>query len=654
MPVDLLAEGASSGGKDLLGKAEPKDLLAESSDKAPPEETQKSGVLEGVKRGFLERGTGVDQLLNQVGVGGIFPVFTNGKLSFGLPPNEELVKREQALEEQGKGTGLAGTAGEILGDPVTYMPAGKFGKAATWAATGLKEGASKIASVASQGGIQAALSSFLAPTSKEDQKISDRLENAGIATPIGAVTGGILSALGNKIFAAPTGGLTEGSPLYKTLSQIGVKLTGKETPQEVWEKLQTAVKDKVSNIAEQVDKGSSVSDMWPVSVNLATSKMYDATRQAGGVLYKKASAIGDKLAAPAKDLLKDIGALVEDAKGDTLSAGINPKFRTALKKLEDLQEAIKNGVSKEVGEDLWSKATHLLQHGTQPEEKVTGAQLIELDQALNELYGKSGQGGAAGKLYSNLQTKVNDTIKGMSPEFGAAYQKAKDYWKTQVVHNFEENKALQAFWKEEDYQAYKDVQKGLPLHPNVKTRVVEQMDKIKTWNDLDVLKNQLPPEMYATVRAHKVITLMDQMGIDAKVLADDKSYALLSKTLGNKPEELQALDAIKTFAEQMQKRGIKGNVSPSDLQESDKLMDRAVRMLLGFATRHKLYELRHAWDLLKGKTTAETEKGALKRLTVDAAKGSPKSELAPGALSDITSKGATRAAAPEEGEEVSQ
>lgn len=647
MPVDLLAD---SQPKDLLtdkpaSDAVPKDLLA-------GDKTQKDdSVAGGIKRGFLERGTGVDQMLNQIGAGGMVPVFVNGKLSFGLPPNEELAKRESALEEEGKGTGVTGEVGEIIGDPVTYMPMGKAGKPAAWAATGLKEGASKIAAGMGAGGMQAGLSSFLSPTSKEDQTIASRLEGAGVAAPVGAISGSILHALSNKVLAAPTGQVTKGSPIYDTVEKLGIRLTGKETPQEILTKIQSAVKDKVGELAEAVDKGSSTSDMWPVSANLATSKMYDATRQAGGILYDQASKIGAKLEAPAKDLSKDISALIENARGDTLSAGINPKFRTALGKLEELKENIATGTTKSVGEDPWSQILHMTQHGVQPEEKVSGSQLIELDQALNELYGRNGQGGSAGKLYSSLQTKVNDSIKSLSPEFGAAYQKAKDYWKTQVIHNFEENKALHDFWKPEDYDAFKAVQTGAPLHPNVKTRVTEQLDKIKTWNDLDVLKNQLPPEMYNSMRAQKFISLMDKFGIDAKAISDDKTYAMLTKMAGSDPAQLHALDAIKTFAEQMQKRGISGKLNPEDLKESEVFKDRAMRTVMGLATGGKLRSLSHVVAKLKGLATADTEKTGLTTLAKDVAKGSPKAETAPGTLSDIAGSATTRVTATEEGKQ---
>lgn len=650
MPVDLLADAQAPAASSPSSASAPKDLLADKPAETGPKEPKDDSIAAGMTRGFLERGTGVDQLLNQLGAGGAVPVFKDGKLTLGLPPNEELAKREKDLEKQGVGTGVTGEIGEIAGDPVTYMPLGKAAKAEAWAATGLKAGASKLAAGMSGGGIQAALSSFLSPTDKKDETIATRLEDAGIAAPVGMATGGILHALSNKIFATPTGELTKGSPIYDTVTKMGIRLTGKETPEEVWSKVQTAVKAKVSDLAEKVDKGSSASDMWNVSSNLATSKMYEATRQAGGVLFGQAKAMGDKLEAPAESITKDIGSLIEQAEKDTASASLNPKFSTALTRLREIKTDIETRAQKAVGDDPWAKILHMTQHGEPQADAagtVTGSHLIEIDQALNQLYGKSGQGGSAGKLYSELQSKVNSTIKSMSPEFGAAYQKAKDYWKTQVINNFKENKALQAFWKPEDYDAYAALQKGLPLHPNVKTRVTEQLDKIKTWNDLDVLKNQLPPEMYDTVRAQKFIALMDKYGIDAKALGDDKNYALLAKTLGDKPNELHALDAIKTFAEQMKKRGITGKLSPDELQESEKLKDRSIRTILGFATSHKLYGLTHAWDLLRGNMTVE--EGELGALAKDVAKGTPKPKMEPGALSGAIGNAATRAAATKEG-----
>lgn len=609
MPVDLLA-ASSSGPKDLLANSSDKSMPTpdSASDKLAPRDDSFAG---GVERGFLERGVGAAEALNQIGVGGIVPQYVNGKIVFGLPPNEQLDQFKEKLEDEGTGTGVKGMIAEMIGDPVNILPVPGLGVAG------------KVGKMAVKGAEQAAASGVLAPGQNADQTLIDRLKGGAYSAPFGAITGGALGKLGGKeaLGAKPTAGLTEGSPLHVVLNKMGIKLTGKETPEVIWDKIQGALKTAADDIGERISPGSSTSNAWSVGTNLAISQTYDKVRNAGSKLYDGAKAIGEKLETPVENFRGDVENLITELEGDKISPTLNPKFNTALQKIKELHA---NLTEEATPKDPMEKMAYMLNHGgAEMPAKIRGDQLIEIDQALNQLYGKKGQGGAGGKAYSNLQNKVNETIKGMSPEFGAAYQKAKDFWKTQVIHNFKENKALHEFWKPEDYEAFRDMQKGLPLHPNVQTRVMSQLDKIKDWNGLSVLKDSLPPEMYNTIRSAKLVSVLRKEGLDLKAVTDDKAYAMLSRAVGDKPEDIQALDALRTFAEQMQKRGIGQNINPEELKQSDKLLDRSVRTILGFATGHKLSGLTHAWALINRKIPDDAA-GKLLNLSTDAAKGAPK------------------------------
>src|ERR1700728_4783846 len=70
--------------------------------------------------GLSERGIGIDQVLNHMGVGGYVPVYANGKIKLGLPSDKELANEEKNLESW-EGGGVKGWAQRQAGDPLTYL-----------------------------------------------------------------------------------------------------------------------------------------------------------------------------------------------------------------------------------------------------------------------------------------------------------------------------------------------------------------------------------------------------------------------------------------------------------------------------------------------------------------------------------------------------
>lgn len=603
------------------------------ADKASEDEDVKPDASLGgsMKRGFLEMGTGTDQLLNQIGVGGIIPVMVNGKISLGLPPNEELAKREKTLEKEGEGTGVTGFIGEQLGQAPLYMMPGLA-----------------KAGMMLKGGIQGALSAGIAPTTDSKQTLGDRAKDAAIAAPMSAAMGGALGKVGEKFVGknVPAGGkMTDPGEAYKLAQKMGLKFTGKESPQEILNKVNAAVEGKVNELANGIAPGAANSSVWKIGTNIATSKMYAKALADNDKLYKQAQALGAKEVAPVEGLAADVKAQIDAMEKEAPYQAANPKFGTTINMLKTMYEHLTNGGEEAVKEDPWTKMQRLLAEGG--EEKaptVTGNQLIELDQALNENYGRTGGKGASGRALEALQNKVQTAIKGMSPEFSAAYDAAKKDFRQNIVQNFRENPTLAKYWTEDDYHAMQALGKGVKLPPALRARVDDMLGHIKTYNDLSELKNQLDPATYDRVRAGKFLQLMNDAGLDAKKLGDEKNYALLEKALGDKPQDLAMLNAIKTFNEEMTRRGISKDIPPVALQESDKRADRAFRTAFSFLTGHKVYGFRHAYELIAG-DTPKGAKGRLTGLAEDVAKGAPKPVYQPGVIPNAASK----AAATEEG-----
>lgn len=126
-----------------------------------------SGFLNGVSRGAANRVLGAGQLLNDVGAG----------QKLGVPPNDILSEAVKQSNEEGKGTGFSGTAGEMLGDPLNYVPLG--GPVA--------KGKMAISAMAKMGAKYGAASGLTAGTENPDN-LTNRLENTGIGTATGAIS----------------------------------------------------------------------------------------------------------------------------------------------------------------------------------------------------------------------------------------------------------------------------------------------------------------------------------------------------------------------------------------------------------------------------------------------------------------------------------
>lgn len=625
------AEYANSGGGKPSASDNPFEEFANKPAGEPEAKSEKNPTYEAeakVLPGYYERENGLEKTLNDIGVGKYFPTFRNGKLSVGLPPNEELAKQEQVLEDANRG--IKGTLKEMATDPLTYLPF----------KGGLVAGGAK----------QGALSSALAPTTNPDKTLTDRAIGTAEGGILGAMTGGAFhgvgAALPKSLRAAGKETIPAASKIYEQAKAMGLSFTGKETPEQVWGKIQEAVKGNTAKIADTIAKeASNKESIWPVGVNLATSQMYDATKQAGSVLYDQARKIGVKEELPAEDVIKDLDGFIAGMEKDApLHAGIDPNFNSKLTKIRTLRDTIAgDGEAKELSP--WEQIQAAFNHAeTNAPKTLNGSQLIELDQAVNSFYGAKGTGDKANIPVNKIKATFDKAVGNLSPEFQGAYSKAKNYWRQNVIQNFEDNKVLGKYWKPEDYEAFKAITKGIELSPNLKARAEDMLDNIKTPLQLEELKKALPPQMYDRLRAAKFVTMMDEAGINSKIIADDKNYKMLVKTLANDPAAIAALDSVKTFTEEMNRRGINRELTAAELQASDGRMDRIMRTAFSFATGHKLYALRHAMESITG-DSPNAAQGRLQGFAKEIAKSEPGTAYTPGALP----KAALKPIATEEG-----
>ena len=154
-----------------------------------PEEPSRPGFLEGVNRGYKQMGLGLIQAAGALGVPTVLP-------------KEAIADTERRFEEQGRGTGAAGLAGELVGSSPALLlgPMGKAGAA-------LKLGG-RVWQGAKAGALGGGLAGFTAPTSNKDDTILNRLGRAGLGAAAGAGLGAAVPAAG--AFAKSVGRKAEG------------------------------------------------------------------------------------------------------------------------------------------------------------------------------------------------------------------------------------------------------------------------------------------------------------------------------------------------------------------------------------------------------------------------------------------------------------
>lgn len=161
-------------------KLDQPDPVDKSSETEKINNQENSGFGQGLLRGAAERVLGTGQLLNDVGIG----------QHIGIPSNVDLSGAVNQSKLEGKETGLAGTAGEILGDPLNYIP---MGEAAPLAKIG-------IGDMAKIGAKYSAVSGATAGE-QSDTGLTNRALNTVGSTATGAILGPMMGKASQSIIS---------------------------------------------------------------------------------------------------------------------------------------------------------------------------------------------------------------------------------------------------------------------------------------------------------------------------------------------------------------------------------------------------------------------------------------------------------------------
>lgn len=341
---------------------------------------KRPGLMEGAKRGLEQTGIGMMQLGNALSKPlGIkqFPEFQG-----------ELAKRAGQLEEQGKGTGVAGAVGEIAANPTSYIPLGGITKAgASLGAAALKklgpEVASKIApslakilgAGATAGAIVGGASAAISPSANSNQTLGDRGINTAIGAGLGGAVGAAAGALGagaQKLIGA--GAKAAGVPklaeklapkldtgFSKAASFFGMDFKNAKTDEQIAQEVNRAVVQAGDNMGSMISdrsegpqqKTSTMGNIGRGIINTFAKRKteesgaWNAAEPAGNELKHDMNEAVEKLTAHLKELEEatSSGTGTEKAKSDLALV------RAALAKIgapvQDAQSVIEK--TKDVG-----------------------------------------------------------------------------------------------------------------------------------------------------------------------------------------------------------------------------------------------------------------------------------------------------------------
>lgn len=314
-------------------------------------EASEPGFMNAVGRGAATRLIGIGQTLNDLGVG----------QTLGLPDNEILGEAVKVANERGKGTGVKGFVGEVLGDPLT-------------AATLPMGGAGSFAKLAAQGAAVGAAGGFTA--GQEEGGFGSRLANAALGAGVGAAVPGVAKAAGKvaRPFKAADGEMgrlaavaeKEGialTPAQKTGSKTlrGVENAFAELP------LTSGTQAKIADSqAQQFNRA--VLSRAGINADTATPDVLDAGKKAlssgfEGISARTAVAVDDELLTRlgaieqeasrrlGKDEAKAVNSYIDDvlASGGKIDGKTYQNTRSQLGKLaKGTQDSFKAGLLKDL------------------------------------------------------------------------------------------------------------------------------------------------------------------------------------------------------------------------------------------------------------------------------------------------------------------
>lgn len=606
------------------------------SQPAPQTNTQqKPGLWEGVKRGAQQFDIGSRQfsadLLDSVGL----PVDPQAK--------EALNQGAQTLEKQGEGTGLAGTAGEIIGNPTTYLPMG----AAAKGAAGLIKTGAKLSTLG-------ATSAAVAP-SENDQGLGQRAENAaeagaysiplgmaghlagkgvGAATQWGANKTGLSSLISNvaeKLGSNPTG-----SDLYETAQKVGLPTTGKNAEQ-IYGDLQNWYSQNVGNISKGIG-----GDFNPLEASADISNSYGAAQQQSNDLYNQARFHGEGKTIVANDLQKQLSNAVRQLSGK--------QFRTqsedaSLSRLQEIQQdlgwaprprtaTIETGTTQPTT-GFWQSRMNKPQTTTYQLLNMIGYNnLVDLKQALNEgfdptRFSSKGDRPMA-SLFNNVKDSLaraaeqdKDPVTGASP-FGDALYNADRHYSDELAPTFK-NDTIKKFWTADDYNDYKTSQGWSRRAPNVDTtgRSGKMLDNIKSPTDLQAVTQAMSPEQGNNLRSAKFKRLMTDSGLDGDKIADN--YDVLKYTLQGNKAASALLDNVKEGVDQLNQRGIGDNMKFFDQSNPNFLKSAGLAGLYAKAGR-PIYALKEAMKALSSKQGSAAQR-RISNFASDVNSGAPSNTI---------------------------
>jgi hypothetical protein len=587
--------------------------------------------------GSAQAGIGGMQLLNELGVN-TMPAYVDGQIKLVPVTGKKLADIQKGLEKQ-EGGGVEGWLARQAMNPINYIA-----------------GPEKLG-IGLKSGLQSMISSAVAPSDDPNKTIGKRAKDTLIAGPLGFATGKVVKGVGqagsklldigstktvtpstdpvstlkwikNFVMDTPKGSFKvskEDQSLYNAAKKIGLDIQGKE-PKQIFSEIKDWYGKNINEISLAQHHGIVPGETHPIAANFAISEEYRKSNQMVNDAYKKAYEIGDKEHIQAEGIKESLDQVIAGMKAKASARGLDPKFDTALDKLESLREEIGGGHTPSINEAL----------GFTPKKPdvVTASWLGELKKTLNQYHVPEPLRTSKSTPYSSLGAKVREELKKTSPEFQKQLSRA-DMRYTEQERIFG-NENLKKFWNgKADFDAYKLVkERGGNLNVDTKKRAEKLLDNIKTPADIDTLKQALPRDIFDSVRSAKFYQIMSKAGLDADAI--DKNHDLVIKILGNDQKSIQTVDAIKTAVEQMNQRGV-GNLNPAALEQKDNLIQRSLRTVFSLATGHKLYAIKHAMEAAQAEPT-----GAVRQRVSDYAKdltkAAPKKEYIPGPIIKGVSK----------------
>lgn len=558
------------------------DLLLQNTQKQP-------GLWEGIKRGFLQRGVGLGQDLNDVGVGD----------KLGLPDNQAYADYAKQLEKEGKGTGFVGTMGEMAGDPLSYTPLGETG-------AGIKGVVGLAGKLAGVGAVSGATGASTDPNDNLEKRAADALQSGAYSAalgPLAHVAGkGVGSAV--QMAANKTGisdlldkGLTEygnslsnqygtgqianstGTDIYELAQKVGFPTNGK-TPEEIYSGLQDWFKKSGSNISDQINPQATAAqnsyvrgtpsvddtEFNPNDINTSISQNYHADKSDVNDLYNQARFHGEGKTTDANDLQSQLTSTVGELARKQFRS---PSEERTLGKLQDIQQNLgwapkPYRVNMETGETMPATASQATantpsQAIVQPINKIGYNDLVDLKQALNEGYydGAFKQKGdrPIASLFKNVKNTIDtaaeedkDPQTGTSPFGDSLYNADGGY---QDLANTYHNNSISKFWKPEDYYDYAS---GKVPDIDTQQRASKVLDNIKSPTDFSTIAQTLPKDAVDNLRAAKINQVIDDSGMNADSL--QKNDKLVRSLIGNNTPAMQSYNNLLSGVQELNKRGI--------------------------------------------------------------------------------------------------